>query len=363
MASVVPIPAVAPEGSFDPDDPLVALPYIGKTFRTVLDLTKGSVRTNLSQLLVQQLTTNVRLLPTDPTDKAFNALVKFVMKYDKLEKHAREIVKKGKVVKHNLSKQAAEALKKKLEALGGKAEIGGGIAIDRKGPINTGYVLKVKGSDVVEPDDFIEELSFQMKNVMGNSAINREDILDPEKWITSAAGDGPATLPSFVLEATLGVRITLKSGVKLVLDSPNFLFPDLTAKWNETPIEVSNMRARFAIDFTKVDSSNLANSEFEMTFDILEEPHPPTVAWALSLSAFFINLPVPSFLTNELPQELVANLLTEVTPVSATFTEGRFDWTDKPKVKPVPICCNLLPICCNRLPCLCFDLTDRKSVV
>mmetsp|Transcript_21333 Transcript_21333/g.63697 ORF Transcript_21333/g.63697 Transcript_21333/m.63697 type:complete len:416 (+) Transcript_21333:47-1294(+) len=357
MASVVPIPAVAPEGSFDPDDPLVALPYIGKTFRTVLDLTKGSVRTNLSQLLVQQLTTNVRLLPTDPTDKAFNALVKFVMKYDKLEKHAREIVKKGKVVKHNLSKQAAEALKKKLEALGGKAEIGGGIAIDRKGPINTGYVLKVKGSDVVEPDDFIEELSFQMKNVMGNSAINREDILDPEKWITSAAGDGPATLPSFVLEATLGVRITLKSGVKLVLDSPNFLFPDLTAKWNETPIEVSNMRARFAIDFTKVDSSNLANSEFEMTFDILEEPHPPTVAWALSLSAFFINLPVPSFLTNELPQELVANLLTEVTPVSATFTEGRFHWTDKPKVKPVPICCNLLPICCNRLPCLCFDLT------
>mmetsp|Transcript_4104 Transcript_4104/g.13773 ORF Transcript_4104/g.13773 Transcript_4104/m.13773 type:complete len:426 (+) Transcript_4104:42-1319(+) len=357
MASVVPIPAVAPEGSFDPDDPLVALPYIGKTFRTVLDLTKGSVRTNLSQLLVQQLTTNVRLLPTDPTDKAFNALVKFVMKYDKLEKHAREIVEKGKVVKHNLSKQAAEALKKKLEALGGKAEIGGGIALDRKGPINTGYMLKVKGSDVVEPDDFIEELSFQMKNVMGNSAINREDILDPEKWITSAAGDGPVTLPSFVLEATLGVRITLKSGVKLVLDSPNFLFPDLTAKWNETPIEVSNMRARFAIDFTKVDGSNLANSEFEITFDILEEPHPPTVAWALSLSAFFINLPVPSFLTNELPQELVANLLTEVTPVSATFTEGRFHWTDKPKVKPKAICCNLLPICCSRLPCLCFDLT------
>mmetsp|Transcript_30441 Transcript_30441/g.89689 ORF Transcript_30441/g.89689 Transcript_30441/m.89689 type:complete len:430 (-) Transcript_30441:307-1596(-) len=366
MASVVPIPAVAPEGSFDPDDPLVALPYIGKTFRTVLDLTKGSVRTNLSQLLVQQLTTNVRLLPTDPTDKAFNALVKFVMKYDKLEKHAREIVKKGKVVKHNLSKQAAEALKKKLEALGGKAEIGGGIAIDRKGPINTGYVLKVKGSDVVEPDDFIEELSFQMKNVMGNSAINREDILDPEKWITSAAGDGPATLPSFVLEATLGVRITLKSGVKLVLDSPNFLFPDLTADWNEKPIKISDMRAQFEIDFTKFDTSDPKNSEFTIKFDILEE-YNPKVEWDVSLSAFFVNLPVPDIITPALAQNLVMNLLPKVTPVSVTYSEGHFEWTVKPTLKPKTffknwgrsvLCCHpelTLHSLCIGLPQICAD--------
>mmetsp|Transcript_20458 Transcript_20458/g.65853 ORF Transcript_20458/g.65853 Transcript_20458/m.65853 type:complete len:421 (+) Transcript_20458:69-1331(+) len=367
MASVVPIPAVAPEGSFDPDDPLVALPYIGKTFRTVLDLTKGSVRTNLSQLLVQQLTTNVRLLPTDPTDKAFNALVKFVMKYDKLEKHAREIVKKGKVVKHNLSKQAAEALKKKLEALGGKAAISGGVELEGLvKAIHTGYVLKVKGSDVVEPDDFIEELSFQMKNVMGNSAINREDILDPEKWITSAAGDGPATLPSFVLEATVGVRITLKSGVKLVLDSPNFLFPDLTADWNEKPIKISDMRAQFEIDFTKFDTSDPKNSEFTLKFDILEE-YNPKVEWDVSLSAFFVNLPVPDIITPALAQNLVMNLLPKVTPVSVTYSEGHFEWTVKPTLKPKTffktwgrsvLCCHpelTLHSLCIGLPQICAD--------
>mmetsp|Transcript_21334 Transcript_21334/g.63701 ORF Transcript_21334/g.63701 Transcript_21334/m.63701 type:complete len:423 (+) Transcript_21334:47-1315(+) len=369
MASVVPIPAVAPEGSFDPDDPLVALPYIGKTFRTVLDLTKGSVRTNLSQLLVQQLTTNVRLLPTDPTDKAFNALVKFVMKYDKLEKHAREIVKKGKVVKHNLSKQAAEALKKKLEALGGKAEIGGGIAIDRKGPINTGYVLKVKGSDVKGSDvgnDFIEELSFQMTDVKGNSAINRDDVLDSEKWVTSTAGEGSPTPPSFVLEATLGVSITLHKDVKLVLDSPNFLFPDLTADWNEKPIKISDMRAQFEIDFTKFDTSDPKNSEFTIKFDILEE-YNPKVEWDVSLSAFFVNLPVPDIITPALAQNLVMNLLPKVTPVSVTYSEGHFEWTVKPTLKPKTffknwgrsvLCCHpelTLHSLCIGLPQICAD--------
>ena len=370
VASVAPIPAVAPEEPFNKGE-LVALPYIGKTFRTVLDLVKGGVRTCLSQFLLQHLTTHVRLLPTDSTDEAFNSLVKFVVKkYEKSEKHAQDIVQKGKVVAHNLSKQAAEALKKKLEALGGKAAISGGVELEGLvKAIHTGYVLKVKGSDVKGSDvgnDFIEELSFQMTDVKGNSAINRDDVLDSEKWVTSTAGEGSPTPPSFVLEATLGVSITLHKDVKLVLDSPNFLFPDLTADWNEKPIKISDMRAQFEIDFTKFDTSDPKNSEFTLKFDILEE-YNPKVEWDVSLSAFFVNLPVPDIITPALAQNLVMNLLPKVTPVSVTYSEGHFEWTVKPTLKPKTffknwgrsvLCCHpelTLHSLCIGLPQICAD--------
>jgi len=120
----------------------------------------------------------------------------------------------------NLSESQAAQIKKRLEAAGGAATVGGGIKIEKD------FMLQIFFPGDNAAEFLMDTMKLQLKDVRGNFKDEDEtdgtfDPADASLWVVANSKEDETSKPPtrWNLEATVGLEIVLGDGVRMHLES------------------------------------------------------------------------------------------------------------------------------------------------
>jgi len=333
---------------------LAKFPWLGKSLRSTLELAKNPLRRLLSDKIMTLATRNVKLEPMDDSNAAFPKLLEEVKKVAKernqelTDKEAMDVMGGKAPVVGNLSESQAAQIKKRLEAAGGAATVGGGIKIEKD------FMLQIFFPGDNAAEFLMDTMKLQLKDVRGNFKDEDEtdgtfDPADASLWVVANSKEDETPKPPtrWNLEATVGLEIVLGDGVRMHLESDGTIagwvpLPDVVV--TGSTIKLTDLRV--LIELEMKDESDFGTA-FSAVLTIMSDITKPKVAWDFNIATFWAGAQVPDWVQKSANLETILSELLASSVNGFRIIDGKFTF-DKGKPKlPGNLLGGCLKSCCS----------------